>query len=1701
LADYYGGQRTQFLYNTTSLSTAGIPTGALITQIGWVANATTISGHLIEGFSIKLSNTSTNSLSSSLESGSTEVYAPQNYSYTSGTSGNILFTLDNYFVYNGTGLLVDVCYGSNVTASTSNPAIQYEQVSYNASSYYRANNINGCLFSNYTQTTSTKRPLLLVTYVVPPICSSLPDAPIASLTGDSVFCAGITKTMNATGFSISSELSTQWKVSNTSEGPYSNVTVGNGANTISYTTPSLNAGSYYYVCTSTCNATGQTAISNEIELTVYPPPSLSFISQPVSTQYICVGGSSVPLTVSLAPGNGFSNYSFQWYSNTSATNTGGTIITNANSATYNPTTFNVAGSFYYYCVATAENNCGSINSQVASVFVAADPTIITQPNSSQNVCLGNTSPTLSISIQNTTGTLSYQWYNLLGNTPVLNQNQAFFNPGIINTSGTFQYYVIVNQTGSGCNILTSNIASINVGSNSSTATATPTSQVQCIGNTPIPLVATYTQCSTCAVGSPVYQWYGQYGTPISGATSSSYSPPSQTSTGNYNYQCRITFPASGCVIYANSTISFTSTNILYGQSVNSQIICSGQIANTLLYNYGNGPSYQWYSNSVNNTASGIAIQGATTSSYTPPSNLVGNIYYYCVANYGGVCGAYTSSIASINVKESPVIISQPNLSQSACAGGSSSPLSVVAENPSSTGVLTFQWYSNSVNNTNTGFAISNATSAIYVPPTTSIGSAYYYCVVSNSNGCSVASVASEVIVYPPLNTTIEPSTTNVCMGGTTNEICVNYSNPTGTGAPSYQWFSNSINSNLGGTVINAATSNCFSPPSSTAGITFYYAIITLTSGGCPSNVTNTAEVIVTTDPIIAVQPTPSQTICAGGSSDPLTVTLQNDTGIGTFSYQWYSNVQSNNSGGTPIIGADSSTYMPQVFNLPGAFYYYCVVSNTGNGCDNVVTDIASIFVVNDPYISAPALNIQTLCQTGAATPLTLTPSGGSGTFLYQWYRNSNNSSYSGILISDENTTTYTPSTSVIDTSYYYCIVSTTSSGCLVTSEISTVVVAPQPTFTSEPEPSNVCVGGTNNQLCVTYSDGSGDPIYQWYRNSINSNVGGTLVSSAISNCYTPPSTVAGTNYYYASLDLTGQGCSIIKSNTAEVTVSQDPIITQQPTATQSFCVGGSANLISIIATGGVGEFTYQWYNSLDNSEIPGANSSSFDPGISNTASEKSYYVQINQSGSGCNSLTSNASIVIAIEDAVLSSISPAYQIICEQSQIDSLSISVNGGAQLFYQWFNAPNSTAIGNPIANAISPVFTPPTNAVSNTFYYCQLTSTGSGCTPLMNSELFQVEIVPQPQITTEAYNTGACIGNTIPTYQISGNYDIEGNVHFFQSNLLNSYDGAELSTLNFTPTSNSIGNYSYYFIYSVDYPGCLADTSDFYNVTITDIPVLSLGSNEAIVGCSGAEIELTNFVVPNLNSHYILVWNIDNGTNDTINSTNVYIAPPINTLGSHSMHIQMLSSYEYCSTSDELMLSIEILADAVITEEQNFNQTICSFDEAINAPLVLIEFDSLIGTPNYQWYEVLQSNLIEITNANQNSYLPQFPMTGIFKSKCVIEFNYPGCELTSSISTLTFDENNLDCYPELVIPEAISPNNDGMNDFWTIIGIELFNGYEINIFNSFGQSIYFIKNTPPNWDGTWNGQTLMSGDYFYALKLNELNRTLFGTVSILK
>jgi gliding motility-associated-like protein len=87
-------------------------------------------------------------------------------------------------------------------------------------------------------------------------------------------------------------------------------------------------------------------------------------------------------------------------------------------------------------------------------------------------------------------------------------------------------------------------------------------------------------------------------------------------------------------------------------------------------------------------------------------------------------------------------------------------------------------------------------------------------------------------------------------------------------------------------------------------------------------------------------------------------------------------------------------------------------------------------------------------------------------------------------------------------------------------------------------------------------------------------------------------------------------------------------------------------------------------------------------------------------------------------------------------------------------------------------------------------------------------------------------------------------------------------------------------------------------------------------------------------------------------------------------------------------------------------------------------------------------------------------------------------------------------------LVIPNAISPNGDLINDVWNIGMVELYPDMEIKIFNRWGESIWRSeKGYPKPWDGTSNGSYLPIDSYHYIIDLHNGSKVLVGNVTIVR
>ncbi|MHB8207071.1 gliding motility-associated C-terminal domain-containing protein [Mucilaginibacter sp.] len=81
------------------------------------------------------------------------------------------------------------------------------------------------------------------------------------------------------------------------------------------------------------------------------------------------------------------------------------------------------------------------------------------------------------------------------------------------------------------------------------------------------------------------------------------------------------------------------------------------------------------------------------------------------------------------------------------------------------------------------------------------------------------------------------------------------------------------------------------------------------------------------------------------------------------------------------------------------------------------------------------------------------------------------------------------------------------------------------------------------------------------------------------------------------------------------------------------------------------------------------------------------------------------------------------------------------------------------------------------------------------------------------------------------------------------------------------------------------------------------------------------------------------------------------------------------------------------------------------------------------------------------------------------------------------------------------AFTPNGYGINDYWQIAGIENYPDVLVQVFNRYGQKLFESKGYSIPFDGTYKGQKLASGVYYYIINLNTKCNLLSGSLTILR
>lgn len=120
--------------------------------------------------------------------------------------------------------------------------------------------------------------------------------------------------------------------------------------------------------------------------------------------------------------------------------------------------------------------------------------------------------------------------------------------------------------------------------------------------------------------------------------------------------------------------------------------------------------------------------------------------------------------------------------------------------------------------------------------------------------------------------------------------------------------------------------------------------------------------------------------------------------------------------------------------------------------------------------------------------------------------------------------------------------------------------------------------------------------------------------------------------------------------------------------------------------------------------------------------------------------------------------------------------------------------------------------------------------------------------------------------------------------------------------------------------------------------------------------------------------------------------------------------------------------------------------------------------------------------------NTYIAGHPQT---VTLTVTDAN--GCQATQDIQVA-------DECPNIQITNAFTPNGDGINDTWNIIGLEYDQTAMVRVFTRYGQQVFQSKGYGTPWNGEYQGKKLPMGAYYYIINTKNGGQTYSGEVTII-
>jgi gliding motility-associated-like protein len=793
---------------------------------------------------------------------------------------------------------------------------------------------------------------------------------------------------------------------------------------------------------------------------------------------------------------------------------------------------------------------------------------------------------------------------------------------------------------------------------------------------------------------------------------------------------------------------------------------------------------------------------------------------------------------------------------------------------------------------------------------------------------------------------------------------------------------------------------------------------------------NTDTVFVNVVQAIALNLTPSSPEVCQGESILLSVS-------GATSYSWF-----------PPNGL-SSTLGSSVLASPQISTNYQVIGMDNFGCTDTIS--VTLGVLPKPSISVTQNAI--ICE-GSSVNLFA-----NGSNQFNWYP------AIGLNNTIGNVVTAYPTNTI-----NYSLIGINANGCKDT-VITTVTVNPNPSLSVFPSVATICDGDSIPAYI------SGASTYLWSPAlGVNNPSSDTVFLSPIS----------ATNYTILGIDNFGCTSSI------SLLTNVNSLPNVSVSSSSPICIGD----ISILSASGA--TTYNWQPSMFLSSTTGSSVSA----MPNTTTI--YAV----SGTDVNNCTSTTNTTILVNPLPILSASPPVDTICEG---DNISINANGALNYVWSPSLGLNTTQSSSVIANPITTTSYTITGADAN------------GCSDVISAT---INVNPKPIITLFPAAADICNGASI-------------NISAFGAN---SYFWNPAFGLNTTTNSvvtaspNATTNYT---ITGTDMNNCINTANFQLNVGINPSVVIT---PENPIICEGDNISLTasgaNQYVwkpattlsagvgimvsanPNMSTTYTLVGTDAIGCVDSI-STTISVNPLPTAIinqntetticrGDSAVIIVDVSgnppwnlSYavngafqqQINRATNPILIFADIAGDYTIptvtdangcTSVGNRNLTL----NVLNRPLANFDFYPQpvnMLSPNItfsnnsifanSWYWDFGDGFSNIVDYNPlHSYFKE----GTYQVSLVVMNGI--CSDTMQ-HTLTIDP-----VYTFYVPDAFTPNNDGMNDVFYPKG-ESIAEFEMYIYNRWGEEVFFTTDIKEGWSGKVNNEAkIMAGYYSYKIKITD-------------